>query len=156
MWVLTGFWHGASWNFVLWGVFYGILLIIEKLFLLKRLQKLPAFVGHLYTMFAVLMGWVLFAFDRIGDGFSYYGALFGRSGLSNQNAASLLLSNLPLLLICLAAATPIPTRIGEKLSGHCNEGALATAASFRMFVLFGLSVAYLISGSYNPFLYFRF
>ena len=156
VWVLTGFWHGASWNFVLWGVFYGILLIIEKLFLLKRLQKQPAFVGHLYTMFAVLMGWVLFAFDRIGDGFSYYGALFGRSGFANQNAAYLLLSNLPLLLICLAAATPIPKRIGEKLSGHCNEGTLATAASFRMFVLFGLSVAYLISGSYNPFLYFRF
>lgn len=68
VWLLTGFWHGASWNFVLWGVFYGILLVCEKLFLLKWLKKVPSFVGHIYTMLTVLLGWVLFAFDDFGKG----------------------------------------------------------------------------------------
>ena len=66
VWILTGFWHGASWNYVLWGVFYGVLLMAEKLFLLKWLKKAPAFVGHIYTMFAVLFGWILFAFEDFG------------------------------------------------------------------------------------------
>lgn len=77
VWLLTGFWHGASLNYVLWGVFYGILLIIEKLFLLKWLEKAPKFVGHIYAGLAVLFGWVLFAFEDIGSGAAYLKAMFG-------------------------------------------------------------------------------
>ena len=79
VWLLTGFWHGASWNFVLWGVFYGIILIIEKLFLLKPLQKVPAVVGHIYTMFVVLVAWVLFAFTDFSQVLTYLGMMFGTS-----------------------------------------------------------------------------
>lgn len=68
VWLLTGIWHGASWNFALWGIFYGVLLICEKLFLLKLLEKAPAFVGRIYTILAVMLGWVLFAFDDLGKG----------------------------------------------------------------------------------------
>ena len=71
VWLLTGFWHGASWNYVLWGVYFGLLLILEKFFLLDKLKKAPAFVGHIYALMCVAVGWVLFAFEDFGAGFAY-------------------------------------------------------------------------------------
>ncbi len=157
VWLLTGFWHGASWNFVLWGVFYGVLLVFEKLFLLKRLNKAPAFIGHLYTILTVLLGWVLFAFDDFSKGWAFLKVMFGGgSGFVDNNALYLLLSNLPLIGICVIASTPLMKRVYEKMQRACGEGTLLTADTLRIVVLWGLSVAYLISGSYNPFLYFRF
>lgn len=157
VWLLTGFWHGASWNYVLWGVFYGALLMAEKLFLLKWLRKAPAFVGHIYTMFAVLLGWVLFAFEDFGKGAAFLKTMFGGgAGLISSNALYQLLSYLPLLVVCLVAATPLAKKLYEKLSRKAGEGVLLTADSVRVAGIMLLSVAYLISGSYNPFLYFRF
>lgn len=157
VWLLTGFWHGASWNYVLWGVFYGVLLMAEKLFLLKWLKKAPAFVGHIYTMFAVLFGWVLFAFEDFGKGFAFLKTMFGGgAGFISNSTLYQILSYLPLLIVCLVAATPLAKKIYGKLSLKAGEGVLLTVDSVRIAGIMLLSIAYLISGSYNPFLYFRF
>ena len=157
VWLLTGFWHGASWNFVLWGVFYGILLVVEKLFLLKWLKKAPTFVGHVYTMLVVLLGWVLFAFDDLGKGLAFLGVLFGGGvGFTNTWTHYQLLSYLPLLVICVVASTPLMKNLYGKLQEKCGQTFLLSADIARILLLWFLSVAYLISGSYNPFLYFRF
>ena len=157
VWLLTGFWHGASWNFVLWGVFYGVLLVCEKLFLLKWLKRIPSFASHIYTMLVVLLGWVLFAFDDLGQGLSFMKVLFGAgAGFSSGRTMYLLLSYLPLLGICAVAATPLMKTVYAKLRETCGQGVLLSADMIRILILWGLSIAYLISGSYNPFLYFRF
>lgn len=157
VWLLTGFWHGASWNYVLWGVFYGLLLTAEKLFLLKWLKKAPAFVGHIYTMFAVLFGWVLFAFEDFGKGVAFLKTMFGGgSGFISNSTLYQILSYLPLLIVCLVAATPLAKKIYGKLSCKAGEVVLLTVDSVRIAGIMLLSIAYLISGSYNPFLYFRF
>ena len=157
VWLLTGFWHGASWNYVLWGVFYGLLLMAEKLFLLKWLKKAPAFVGHIYTMFAVLFGWVLFAFEDFGKGVAFLKTMFGGgAGFISNGTLYQILSYLPLLFVCLVAATPLANKIYGKLSLIAGEGVLLTVDSVLIVGIMLLSIAYLISGSYNPFLYFRF
>lgn len=157
VWLLTGFWHGASWNYVLWGVFYGLLLMAEKLFLLKWLKKAPAFVGHIYTMFAVLFGWVLFAFEDFGKGVAFLKTMFGGgAGFISNGTLYQILSYLPLLIVCLVAATPLAKKIYGKLSLKAGEGVLLTVDSVLIVGIMLLSIAYLISGSYNPFLYFRF
>lgn len=157
VWLLTGFWHGASWNYVLWGVFYGVLLMAEKLFLLKWLKKAPAFIGHIYTMFAVLFGWVLFAFEDFGKGIAFLKTMFGGgAGFISNSTLYQILSYLPLLIVCLVAATPLAKKIYGKLSCKAGEGVLLTVDSVRIVGIMLLSIAYLISGSYNPFLYFRF
>ena len=81
VWFCTGFWHGASWNFLIWGGYYGVLLIIEKLFLLKVLKKIPAFFSHVYTLFFVVIGWVIFGFDDMTKGWEYLKGMFGFGGL---------------------------------------------------------------------------
>ena len=157
VWLLTGVWHGASWNFALWGIFYGVLLICEKLFLLKWLEKAPAFVGRIYTMLAVMLGWVLFAFDDLGKGWAFLGAMFGAgAGFVSSGALYQLLTYLPLLLICIIASTPLAKRVYEKISAKAHEGFLLTADVVQLLGVSALSIAFLISGSYNPFLYFRF
>lgn len=157
VWLLTGFWHGASWNFVLWGALYGVLLMAEKLFLLNWLKTAPAFLGHLYTLFFVLIGWVLFAFDDIGAGISYCSAMFGRNAVFlNGQTIYRLLSYLPLLLVCILASTPLGKTAYQRISARCGEPVLTTADGLGVMLVMALSVAYLISGSYNPFLYFRF
>lgn len=142
---------------MLWGVFYGALLVCEKLFLLKWLDKAPAFVGHIYTGLAVLLGWVLFAFEDMGRGLAFLKAMFGGgAGFVNGNALYQLLSYLPLIILCAVASTPLAKRIYTKASAKAKESALLTADIVRVAGICVLSVAFLISGSYNPFLYFRF
>ena len=157
VWFLTGFWHGASWNYLLWGAYYGVILIFEKLVLLKYLKKLPAVVGHIYTLFAVVLGWLLFAFEDIAKGFEYIKVLFGfAGGAAYGNTMYQLITYLPLLLICAVASTPLASGIYKKLSCKLNEGGMLAIDSICIIIVMFLSLAYLISGSYNPFLYFRF
>lgn len=155
VWLLTGLWHGASWNFVLWGAFYGIILIAEKLFLLKALEKAPSFIGHIYAMFTVLIGWTLFAFDDINKGWQFLKSMFGGADFIDNNALYLLLSNLPLLLICAAACVPFWGSGFKKLTEKFKRTGTA-AEIIGITGVMALSAAYMISGSYNPFLYFRF
>lgn len=160
VWLLTGFWHGAAWNFVAWGLFYGVLLIFEKLFLLKWLKLLPAVFRHIYAMLAVMAGWVLFAFDDFGKGFAYLGRMFGvgAAGVANSESLYLLTGNLVLFVILIIGSTPIPARLAAKFMGNGEKkSAFACAVAFIFLaIVFALSFAYITASTYNPFLYFRF
>ena len=156
VWLLTGFWHGASWNYVLWGVYFGALLIAEKFFLLEKLKKVPL-VGHFYTVFCILLSWVLFSFEDMAKGAAYFKAMFGfGAGLCNSTALYEQASYLPLLGICAIAATPLAARLYRKLNEKCASAVMTLADASGIACGMLLSTAYLISGSYNPFLYFRF
>ena len=156
VWLLTGFWHGANWNYVLWGAYFGALLVFEKLFLLKLLKRLPSFFTHLYTLLCVAVSWVLFAFEDLSAGFAYFKAMLGGVAFCNSQAVYQALSYLPLLLLCAVAATPLGTKVYHKLNEKCGAGLMTAADVSGVLVVMGLSAAFLISGSYNPFLYFRF
>ena len=157
VWLLTGLWHGASWNFVLWGVYFGVLLIIEKLFLLNILKKLPAAVSHVYTLLLVIISWAIFAIDDMGRLGQFIGAMFGAGGsFADANSLYLLATNAILFVILAVAATPAPKLLAGKLMAKLGEkpGAIVQNAAF--IGIFVLSVAYIVDASYNPFLYFRF
>ena len=157
VWLLTGLWHGASWNFVLWGVYFGVLLIIEKLFLLNILKKLPAAVSHVYTLLLVIISWAIFAIDDMGRLGQFIGAMFGAGGsLADANSLYLLATNAILFVILAVAATPAPKLLAGKLMAKLGDkpGAIVQNAAF--IGIFVLSVAYIVDASYNPFLYFRF
>ncbi len=157
VWLLTGFWHGASWNFVIWGLFYGLMLMIEKFFLLKKLDKWPAWIGRVYTLILVLIGWVFFAFDDIRKGLAYIGVMFGSGRLfCDQQALYLLLSFLPLILICAFASGPWGKKIYDGLSAKRDGPVLQTAEVAGLLLITVVCIVFLISGSFNPFLYFRF
>ncbi len=156
VWLLTGFWHGASWNYVLWGVFYGLLLIGEKFFLLEKLKKAPAIVGHLYTLLCVALGWVLFAFEDIAKGWAYFKVMLGGAAFCSGDAVYQILSYLPLLAVCAVASTPLGSKLYRRLNCRCSTAAMTAADGLGIVAVAGLAMAYLISGSYNPFLYFRF
>lgn len=153
VWALTGFWHGASFNFLAWGVYYGVLLIIEKEFLLKGLKKLPGFVQMVYTFFFVLIGWVLFATDSLAGAWGYLKALFGFSGAGVLGATFLydLMANKVLFVASVLACLPYPAKLGRKFLAKSPSYAILPVA-----VALLLCTAYLVDSAYNPFLYFRF
>ncbi|MBE7014062.1 MAG: MBOAT family protein [Ruminococcaceae bacterium] len=147
VWFATGLWHGASYNFIVWGLYYGILLIIEKFLLKKVLDKLPGFISHIYTLFFVIIGWVLFAFDSINDGIDYIFGMFG-SGVPfiNNNALYNLSSYFLIFIILVISSTPLFKKI--KVNKYLT---------FILCIIgFIISFAYIVDSSYNPFLYFRF
>lgn len=152
VWALTGLWHGASWNFVLWGLYYAILLIAEKLIGLKILKKLPKFVGHVYTILAVLLGWSLFYFEDLGSLFGFIGRLFSFTGTS-IHGTNLLLGFLPMVILSAFAATPVAKSLLQK---HREKPVIRYCAVAVCMLLLMLCVAALASQSYNPFIYFRF
>ena len=157
VWLLTGLWHGANWTFVLWGAYFGLLLIIEKLFLLKLLEKAPALVGHIYTMFFVVISWVIFAIDDMGQVVGYIGAMFGAGGsLYDANSLYMLLTNALLFVILAIASTPLPKLLAQKLCARVGEGISPVLRNLAFCAIMLVSVAYLVDASYNPFLYFRF
>lgn len=160
VWLLTGFWHGADWNFVIWGIYYGVLLLIEKFFLGKYLKKLPSVFQHIYCMFFVMIGWNLFVFDDMGRGLDFMRALFGGygQGLFDQETVYLLYNNMILLVILLVGSTQLPKKIGERLCralAGCDAAVIVVKNVFYA-AIFLLSVAWLVDASFNPFLYFRF
>lgn len=153
VWSLTGLWHGASWNFVAWGVYYGLLLILEKYCIGERIAKLPGWVQHIYTMLIVIIGWTFFSITDTKEMFHYLMTMFGIGGRAIANASTLyyLKSNAVLLIVSVLACTPMPIDAFRKLEkDRPNIGLVA------LIILFIVSVAYLVFGSYNPFLYFRF
>ena len=152
VWGLTGFWHGASWNFILWGLYYAVLLILEKLFLLKFLKKTPGILGHIYTIFAVLLGWVLFYFENLSSLFGFFGRLFTASPAS-VHGMNLVLAFTPMFLISMFAATPAAKVL---LSNSREKAVVRYGAVAVVMVMLLLCVAALASQSYNPFIYFRF
>ena len=155
VWLLTGFWHGASWNFVLWGVYFGVLLVLEKLFLLRWLKRLPAVLRHIYALVLVTISWTLFAFTEISKGAAWCKAML--SGvLFDSSSLYLLLTYGPMLAICALAATPLGKRFYEKIGTRLGQRALTVVDCGGLACVLVMAAAYLVSGSYNPFLYFRF
>lgn len=157
VWFLTGAWHGASWNFILWGLFFGIILIIEKLVLLKVLEKLPKILDHIYAIFLVLVSWVIFAFEDLSKVKDYILTMFRLNGTSLVNSEGLyyLKNYFIIIVIGIILSTPIISKLFKKLESKQTNlrSILITGIYIGILVL---STASLVSDSYNPFLYFRF
>lgn len=156
VWSLTGFWHGAGWNFVMWGLYYFVILFIEKLFLLKALDKLPKFFRHVYALLLIIIGWVIFASDDVSVLLPYLGSMFGANGAIGGMDVYTLLTKAVLLIICCVASTELPKKLFLSAAGAMNEKAAFTLKSVLMIALLAMSMILLIGDSYNPFLYFRF
>ena len=161
VWFLTGLWHGASWNFILWGVFYGALLIVEKLGLLKVLEKIPSIFSHLYLVFLTLIGWTIFYTTDLGKLGGYFGVMFGFSGnaLSDPQLSITLMNNLFWLIAAVLFCMPITQLVKRWAQAQRSEGVRAgisiVNAIMNVMLLF-VCTAMLVGDSYNPFLYFRF
>ncbi len=153
VWALTGFWHGANWTFLCWGLYYAVFLIIEKLFLLKRLEKVPV-LATVYTLLVAVCGWVLFDLPSIGAAAAYYRAMFGFAGAGAWSPADLfyLRDYAIVLIVCVLACLPTGKRLYDRLSDRVK--AWATPVMIALVLI--LSTAYLVNATYNPFLYFRF
>ena len=156
VWSLTGFWHGAGWNFVMWGLYYFVILFVEKLFLLKALDKLPKFFRHVYALLLIVIGWVIFASDDVSILLPYLGSMFGANGALGGMDVYTLLTKAVLMVICCIASTELPKRLLGTMTGKMNEKAAFTVKSVLTLALLTLSFVFLIGDSYNPFLYFRF
>lgn len=158
IWFVTGFWHGASWNFILWGLYLGVLIYLERLFLHRLLEKGPALWGHLYLILAVTFGWVLFEFDTFSGGFAYLRALLGLGGtpLWDAKLPYYLLSNGLLLLAAGLGVTPGPNFVWVKFSAWAQKRKASLLVPAFFLLLLVAATAYLVDASYNPFLYFRF
>jgi alginate O-acetyltransferase complex protein AlgI len=156
VWVLTGLWHGASWNFVLWGLYFGILIAIERFGWGKILDKLPKGISMLYTFVLVIFGWVLFDTNTLSDAWTFICAMFGGNGIgADSQAAYLFMSNIAIYAVCFFASTNIFSVLTSKLENKHAVISKYAASLAQVFVLI-ICTAYLVDASYNPFLYFRF
>ncbi len=157
VWFLTGLWHGASWNFVLWGLYFGVLIAAEKFFLGTALKKAPAALCHLYAMLAVLFGWVLFSFESLSDVGAFFSALFGGGGaLADGFGLSLLRENGLWLPGMAVLSLPVGKKVSDYVLARDERPGWFLLEVLVLTALFALSVAFLVDASYNPFLYFRF
>lgn len=154
VWAATGIWHGANWNFLFWGLYFFALLMLEKFFLLKVLERVPAAVGRVYTLFLVMVSWTIFALEDMAQLGGYLKVMFGLGGVPLTDAAFgyHLTSYLPILCVAAASSTPLGRAV------YRNMGTRAQQAVCTVLVSAGLLVctAYLVAGTYNPFLYFNF
>ena len=158
VWLLTGIWHGASYNFILWGLYYAILLLIEKMFTGKYIDKLPKVFKILYSLFFITLGWVIFRVENINDLVLVIKKMFSFNNTSfvtlfNNN--TMLISTLPYIILGIFLSLPIDKWFKEKVD-KSNCVILTLIEDFILGILFGVSIMFLVSNSYNPFIYFRF
>lgn len=159
VWALTGIWHGANWTFVIWGLMYGIMLIIEKLLLTKHLEKMPSILQRIYVLFTVMISFIIFNANSIGEAWNNIIGLFGANGESLINASTVyyLKSYLVVLVIAIIGSTPLLKNIIEKLKTKTNANKIINLLEpIAMASILIIVTAYLVDNSYNPFLYFRF
>lgn len=157
VWFLTGLWHGASWNFIIWGLYFGLILLIEKLFLKKYFSKVPAIFKHIYVLFIVLISFIIFNSTTIDEAITTIKNLFISNSLINSGTIYYLKSYLPLILISLIGATPLIKNIYTKLSKNKTLNKILNILEpIYLIILLIIVTAYLIDSTYNPFLYFRF
>lgn len=158
VWLLTGIWHGANWNFLLWGLYFGFLLLLEKLVLQRYLQRLPVFFQSAYTLLLVFLGWVMFAFEDMGQGILYLRQMCSAAGavetvFMNERTMYLFCTNIVILFAALLGSTSLPSRLCRN---YIRERRAAVLEPVFVVAIFLLSTAYLVNAGYNPFLYFRF
>lgn len=154
VWGLTGFWHGASFNFLLWGLYFGCVLLIEKLWLSKILKRLPVCFQHTYALFIILISWAIFAIEDVSILLSQLQVmLFMKGDLYSSFVVYESINYIGMLMICVIACTPFPKLLYQRIIKHPSIFALKP---IMISIMFLLCISYLVSGSYNPFLYFRF
>jgi alginate O-acetyltransferase complex protein AlgI len=148
VWFLTGFWHGAYWNYIIWGIYFGAILLLEKFVINKVLIKLPAFLQHIYSLFLIMIGWAIFAIEDIEKLGIFIKSLFSNNILIDFNTIFNIGNNIVIIIIAIIACTPLLEKLWAKVNSKVQN-----------IVLIGLllvCVSFLIASSYNPFLYFRF
>ena len=157
VWLLTGFWHGAAWQFVLWGLYYFLFLALEKTFLLAWLKKLPRVLRHIYAMLVVVLGWVLFASADIFAAGNLYKAMFGIGvPLTDVHALFQLAGCAVLLAVCCIGATQLPGKVALRLEQKMPRWAFQAVRAVVLLGILLICMSFLVADSYNPFLYFRF
>lgn len=163
VWLLTGLWHGASWNFVLWGLYFFVFLVIEKYVLAKRMETWPRVLRHLYLLVIVVFGWVLFRTENFGDIGTMLAGMFGfaKGGLIDAETKMLLAGNIWFVLLAAVACTPFVKTVSERMTAHAQDnrviaGIQSAVQTLAPVVLLLLSTAMLVGDSYNPFIYFQF
>ncbi len=160
VWFVTGIWHGAAWNFIIWGLYFGVLLVVEKLFLGKVLKWCPRFVQHIYTLFAVLVSFVIFSVENnLSQLLTYLGGLFGGGAIALISPETLYVfdSYLILVVIAVVGSTPLPKGLWAKISNtKIGQRVSVVAEPVTIAVIIILCTALLVDSSFNPFLYFRF
>ena len=157
VWFATGLWHGASTNFIVWGLYFGVILLIEKLYLKDLLKRIPTIFSHIYTLIIVIIGWVIFDMNTLPAAGHYIKIMFGLgSNIFIDNMAKYILStNFIILLLGLICSTKLIKNYTNKLKSTLKEKDVFLVASINLLILI-ISTAYLVGASYNPFLYFRF
>lgn len=153
VWFLTGFWHGANFNFILWGIYYFALLVIEKFLIGKYLERLPDFIRHAYSLSFIVIGWTIFYFESLGEFFKYFKSMFTVNGIIGTDARAVILSYLPLFVVSVFAAMPTGKKIYLKFKDKKYTAVLEIVLCASALIL---CTAALVNQSYNPFLYFRF
>ena len=154
VWFLTGFWHGADWNYLLWGVYFWVFLVIEKAFLGKALQKIPA-LGHVYSLIIVGFGWMIFFHSDLSDIANTAKQLVGiNTAFASTSAGNVCLSLLPFILICAIGSTPLPKMAWKKLSDRFRIFTAITPIASAL--LFLVCIAYMVDSSFSPFIYYIF
>ncbi len=161
VWITTGFWHGASWNFIVWGAYFAVILLLEKYLLAKILPKLPSVLSHLYTMLLVIFSWVIFRADTLPDALSYLGSMFGigGAGLSSNDTIYYIRQYLPewiLFIVCTFPVTKALRAYFEKREDKLSRTLYAVVPAVFALAVFGIGYIRLSVGSFNPFIYFRF
>ena len=156
VWLLTGCWHGADWNFVLWGIYFAVILILERAFLLRFLEKSPRVIAHLYSLFLIGVGFLIFSHSDLGAAFSTFLALFGigTDALATPAALYTLIRTVPLICLSAIGATPVPKRIWERLQTRSPRWQTATV--ILCITLFCVCVVYLVDSTFSPFEYTQF
>jgi len=154
VWLLTGFWHGASWNFIIWGAYFLVLLVIEKAFLLKRLEKAPAWLSHIYALILIAFGWLIFYYTDTARGMQCLEAMFGSGAFTNAIITNNVVRLIPTLLLFTVAATPYPKKVWYYLMDR-NEVCRTVTALMAVLGLV-LCMSYMVASSYSPFLYWNF
>ena len=155
VWFVTGLWHGASWNFIIWGLYFGVIIFIEKIGLLKVLEKLPSFICNIYTMFFVVISWVFFDTDTLKNSMVYIGNMFRLNGNIGYDNLSLYLinTNMVFLVMAIICSTPLFKKFIESLKGNVVGKTIVISIYVGIIII---STSFLVGESYNPFLYFRF
>ena len=153
VWFLTGLWHGASWNFIIWGMYFGVFIILEKLFLSKLFAAIPKVFSHLYLIFIVIVSWVFFYFTDLSKAFTLLGKMFGAGGVFTTQELNINFSNnVIFVILALICAVPLGAALKKKMP---EKTAAVLTVAINMTLLF-VSTAMLAGESYNPFLYFKF
>ena len=160
VWLLTGMWHGAGWNFILWGLYYFLFLVIEK-FLLPGLQRLPCVLAHLYTLLVVFFGWILFYFEDFSQAFLVVKGLFCLNGnaFTSFESTNMVLNYCFFLLVAVIACTPLPRLLYHRICSSTQGGAVVLGTLLEWLLpvaALALSASFLVGDAYNPFLYLQF